>query len=126
MPNLDIRMPDLPHTFMQMRSSILGVEAESVDGQLAQYFGVKEGVLVRSVSKGSAAEKAGIRAGDVIVKIEDAHIATPSDISNRLRMLHGKPVPVVLMRDRKELTLTLTIADDDPGRIQITPFQVNQ
>lgn len=126
MPNLDIRMPDLPHTFMQMRSSILGVEAESVDGQLAQYFGVKEGVLVRSVSKGSAAEKAGIRACDVIVKIEDAHIATPSDISNRLRMLHGKPVPVVLMRDRKELTLTLTIADDDPGRIQITPFQVNQ
>ena len=92
----DIRMPDLPHSFMQLRSSMLGVEAESVDGQLAQYFGVKEGVLVRSVSKGSAAEKAGISAGDVIIKIDDAHIATPSDISNRLRMLHGKPVPVVV------------------------------
>ncbi len=124
MPNMDIRMPDLPHTFMQMRSSILGVEAESVDGQLAQYFGVKDGVLVRSVSKGSAAEKAGIRAGDVITKIEDAHIATPSDISNRLRMLHGKPAPIVIMRDRKELTVSVTIADDDPARIQITPFQV--
>jgi serine protease Do len=121
---MDIQMPDLPHAFMQLRSLVLGVEAESVDGQLAQYFGVKEGVLVRSVSRGSAAEKAGIRAGDVMVKIDDARIATPADISSRLRTLHGKPIPVVLMRDRKELTVTVTIADDDPGRIQITPFQI--
>jgi len=34
-----------------LRSSVLGVEAESIDGQLAQYFGVKDGVLVRSVLK---------------------------------------------------------------------------
>jgi serine protease Do len=122
--HIDIHMPDLPRALMQLRSSILGVEAESIDGQLAQYFGVKEGVLVRSVSKGSAAEKAGIRAGDVIVKIEDAHIATPADISGRLRTLHGKSAPVVLMRDRKELTVTVTVSDDDPGRMQITPFQV--
>lgn len=121
---MDIQMPDLPRTFMQVRSSVLGVEAESIDGQLAQYFGVKDGVLVRSVSKGSAAEKAGIRAGDVIIKIDDAHITSPTDISSRLRTLHGKPVPLVLMRDHKELTVTATIADDDPGRIQITPFQV--
>jgi serine protease Do len=123
--HLEIHMPDLPRALMQLRSSILGVEAESIDGQLAQYFGVKEGVLVRSVSRGSAAEKAGIRAGDVMIKIEDAHIATPGDISVRLRTLHGKSVAVVLMRDRKELTVTLAISDDDPGRIQITPFQVN-
>jgi len=122
--HMDIQMPDMPRAFMQLRSSILGVEAESIDGQLAQYFGVKDGVLVRSVSKNSAAEKAGVRAGDVIVKIEDARISTPADISSRLRAIHGKPVPIVLMRDRKELTVTVTIADDDPGRIQITPFQV--
>ncbi len=123
--HLEIHMPDLPRALMQLRSSILGVEAESIDGQLAQYFGVKEGVLVRSVSRGSAAEKAGIRAGDVIIKIEDTHIATPSDISTRLRTLHGKSVAVALMRDHKELTVTLAISDDDPGRIQITPFQVS-
>ncbi|HTB13782.1 MAG TPA: PDZ domain-containing protein [Bryobacteraceae bacterium] len=124
-PNMEIHMPDMPRTFMQLRSSILGVEAESVDGQLAQYFGVKEGVLVRSVSKGSAAEKAGIRAGDVIVKIDDTHIATPADISSRLHILRGKSAPIVLMRDHKELTVTVAISDDEPGRIQITPFQVN-
>jgi len=125
MPNMDIHMPDFPRGMMGLRSSVLGVEAESIDGQLAQYFGVKDGVLVRSVSKGSAADKAGMRAGDVILKIDDAHIATPAEISSRLRMLHGKPAPVVLMRDHKELTVTVTVADDDPGRILITPMQIN-
>jgi serine protease Do len=122
---LDIHIPDLPRGFMTLRSSVLGVEAESIDGQLAQYFGVKDGVLVRSVLKGTAAEKAGIRAGDVIVRIDDARVATPADISGRLRTLHGKAASVVLMRDHKELTISVTISDDDPGRIQITPMQLN-
>jgi serine protease Do len=123
--HVDIHMPDLPRTFMQLRGSVLGVEAESIEGQLAQYFGVKEGVLVRSVSKGSVAEKAGIRAGDVMIKVDDAHIATLADISSRLRTLHGKSAQVVLMRDRKELTVTVAVPEEDPGRMQITPFQVN-
>jgi serine protease Do len=123
--HLEIRMPDFPRGIMQMRSLILGMEAEPIDGQLAQYFGVKEGVLVRSVSRGSAAEKAGIRAGDVILKFEDARVATSSDIASHLSTLHGKSAPVVLMRDHKELTVALTVSEDDPARIQITPFQVN-
>jgi serine protease Do len=118
---MEIHMPDMPRSFMTMRSSLLGVEAESIDGQLAQYFGVKEGVLVRSVSKGSAAEKAGIRAGDVIIKVEESRVATPADISGRLRGLHGKAAPMLLMRDHKELPVTVTISDE----IQVTPFQVN-
>jgi serine protease Do len=121
----DIHIPDMPRGFMTLRSSVLGVEAESIDGQLAQYFGVKDGVLVRSVLKGSAAEKAGIRAGDVIVKIDDARVATPADISGRLRTLRGKAAAVVVMRDHKELTVSVSIADDDPARIQITPMQLN-
>lgn len=122
----DIHMPDVPRAFMTLRSSALGVEAESIDGQLAQYFGVKEGVLVRSVMKGSAAEKAGMRAGDVILKIDDTHVANPADISGQLRTLRGKSAPVLLMRDHKETTVTVAISDDDPaGRIQITPFEVH-
>lgn len=122
----EIHVPDLTRSVMALRSSALGVEAESVDGQLAQYFGVKEGVLVRSVTKGSAAEKAGMKAGDVIVRVDDTKIATPMDISNRLRTLHGKSAPITLMRDHKELTLTVTIGEDAPGGvIQITPFQVH-
>ena len=115
MERFELHMPDIPRSSMSWRSSILGIECESLDGQLAQYFGVKEGVLVRSVTKGSSADKAGIKAGDVITKIDDAKVATPSDISSRIRSLRGKPVPMVLMRDRKEMTLSVSVDDEDHG-----------
>lgn len=113
MERFDIHMPDIPRSFMSWRSSALGIEAESLEGQLAQYFGVKEGVLVRAVTKGSAAEKAGMRAGDVIVRIEDGKVASPADISGRIRSLRGKTVPILLMRDRKETTLNVAFDDED-------------
>jgi serine protease Do len=105
-------MPDLPRSFMSWQSSMLGVEGESLDGQLAQYFGVKEGVLVRSVTTGSAAEKGGLKAGDVIIRVDDSKISTPADVSNRIRSMQGKQVPIVVMRDRKEVTLTVTIDEN--------------
>ncbi len=112
----EFRMPDIPRSVMSWQSSMLGIEAESLDGQLAQYFGVKEGVLVRSVSTGSAAEKAGMKAGDVIVKVDDSKVATPADVSNRVRSLRGKPVSIVVIRDHKETPLTLTVAEN--GRLE--------
>jgi serine protease Do len=110
---MNIQIPDMPRSHMTWRSSMLGVEAESLDGQLAQYFGVKEGILVRSVSKNSAAEKAGIKAGDVIVKVEDSSVATPADMSSRLRGLRNKTASFVVVRDRKDMTLSVAIGDED-------------
>jgi serine protease Do len=112
----DIRFPDLPRSFLSWRSAMLGVEAESLEGQLAEYFGVKDGVLVRSVLKGSAAEKAGIKAGDVITRVDNSKVATPADLSNRLRSLRNQSVPVVLMRDHKEMTISVTIDDADRAK----------
>jgi serine protease Do len=101
--------PDSLQTFMSTwRSSGLGVEVEALSGQLADYFGVKEGVLVRSVIKDSAADKAGIKAGDVIVKAGDSKIATPADLTSRIRpSLRRQAVPLTLMRDHKEMTLSV-------------------
>ena len=104
----ELHFPDMPQNRMTWRSSMLGIEAEALDGQLAEFFGVKEGVLVRTVTSGSAADKAGIKAGDVIVRVDDAKVATPTDISNRLRTARGRPVSVVVVRDRKEINVTLT------------------
>jgi serine protease Do len=111
----DIHMPDIPRSVMSWRSAALGVECESIQGQLADYFGVKEGVLIRSVLKGSAAERAGVKAGDVITRVGDSKVATPADVSSRIRSVHGTPIPLVLMRDHKEMTLTVTISEDDHG-----------
>jgi serine protease Do len=106
----ELRFPDMPQSRMTWRSTVLGIEAEALEGQLAEFFGVQEGVLVRTVSKGSAAEKAGIKAGDVIVRVDDAKVATPADISAHLRGLRGRSVSMVVVRDRKEITVMLAAA----------------
>jgi serine protease Do len=46
----------------------LGIDYENLDSQIAEYFGVKQGLLVRYVRHSSVAEKAGLKAGDVVVK----------------------------------------------------------
>jgi serine protease Do len=122
--NISVRIPDIPHTFMGWRSSLLGVEAESLDGQLAEFFGVKEGVLVRSVIQGSAAEKAGMKAGDVITRVDDSKVASSSDVTSRLRSSRGKSVPVVVLRDHKEVTVSVAVPGDDRSeeRIYAKPF----
>lgn len=113
---LQTNFPDLPRSFMTWRNSTVGIDAESLDGQLAQYFGVKEGVLVRSVMTGSAAERAGMKAGDVIVRVDENHVATPSDMSMRLRSHHGATAAIVVMRDHHEMTLSVKLDEDDRAR----------
>ena len=108
-------MPDIPSPYMSWRSGMLGVEAESVNSQLAEYFGVKEGVLVRSVSKDSAAEKAGLKAGDVITKVDDTKVTAPREITNAIRALRPKTTfPVTVVRNHKEMTVSVTVSEDRP------------
>ncbi len=103
-------MPEMPQVFVNARNGILGVEAESLNSQLAEFFGVKEGVLVRSVVKDSAAAKAGIKAGDVITKIDGEAVASPADLSNAIRAARTKgAIPLQIVRDRKEMTLSVTV-----------------
>jgi serine protease Do len=111
----EFQMPDMPHSFMSWQSSMFGIEGESLEGQLAQYFGVKEGVLVRSVIAGSAADKGGLKAGDVIVRVDDSKVTTPTDVTSRLRAVRGKPVSIVVMRDHKEVPLSVIIDEEKRG-----------
>ena len=118
----EIRIPDIPRVSMSWRNSLLGVEAEPLEGQLAQYFGVKEGVLVRSVVKDSAAEKAGIKAGDVITKVDDKTVNSPAEISSRIRPLRGKTVAVGLMREHREVTVNVALEDERPAPVRAVRF----
>jgi serine protease Do len=108
----DIRIPDVPRAFMSWRSTILGVEAEALDSQLAQFFGVKEGVLVRSVVKGSPAEKAGIRAGDVIVRVDDTKVATPREVTSAVRGAKSrKTVNLTAVREKREMNFPVPVEE---------------
>ena len=90
----------------------LGIQADTLGQQLGQYFGVKdgEGVLVKSVEKGSAAEKAGLKAGDVITRVENEKIADRSDLRRILRSHRdGGKVTMGIVRDKREQNLTVDL-----------------
>jgi serine protease Do len=122
----EFRMPDMPQIIPTLRNRVLGVEAESLGPQLAEYFGVKQGVLVRAVLKDTAAEKAGIRAGDVITKVEGSGVASPGELSSAVRSAGSKnPFAVELVRDHKEMSVSVTIEDRRSER-PIPPARVVQ
>ena len=111
----EIHMPDIDIPSVNMvvvtESARSGLMVENITPQLGEFFGVKNGngVLIRSVDKGSRAEKAGFRAGDVIVKINDQPVHDTSDFSHAVRSRNGNSVSIGVMRDRKEQTLTLPL-----------------
>jgi serine protease Do len=104
-----IEIPEF-RTFAHNRT--VGIFGESLgqEEQLAEFFGVKSGILIRSVVKGSAAEKAGIKAGDVLTKIDDAAVSSPAEISSALRAAGSKRTfTVTVVRNKKEMALTVTL-----------------
>jgi membrane-associated protease RseP (regulator of RpoE activity) len=90
-----------------------GVMVENLTPQLGEFFGAKNGngVLVRSVEKGSRAEKAGLRAGDVITRVGDQPVHDTSDFTHALRAHSAGSVAVSLIRDKKEQTITITLPE---------------
>ena len=62
----------------------LGVSAEEVSGQLAAYFGVESGVLVRQVDEDSAAAKAGVKAGDVITAVNGKAVKDAGELRRQI------------------------------------------
>jgi serine protease Do len=113
-PNLgDLDIPNFNVVVVQ--SSVRsGLMVENLTPQLAEFFGARDGrgVLVRSVEKGSRADKAGLRAGDVIVRVGDQPVHDSSDFTHLFHSHSAGPVNVEVLRDKKAQTLTISL----PGR----------
>jgi serine protease Do len=122
MPQLPI-LPDIdiPISVVIAHSSLRsGLMVENITPQLGDFFGVKggNGVLVRTVEKGSRGEKAGFHAGDVIVKVNDQLVHDSSDFTHALRESRGESATVTVVRDKKEQTFTITLpARKDSGMV---------
>lgn len=107
-------LPDLPRMVSIYRSPMLGMETEALSQQMAAYFGVTEGVLVREVIPESPAAKSGLKAGDVIVSIAGERVSTPAEITSVLRAKSSSQDGLALgiVRNQKKLTLTITPSGD--------------
>jgi serine protease Do len=93
---------DYPRIEMNTVHVQSGVRVEQLTDQLRDYFGVfsNNGVLVTSVDSGSAAEKAGLKAGDVITAIDGRNVRTSADFSREMR---ADPKPMLkIFRDKQE------------------------
>jgi serine protease Do len=119
---------DVPVSVVIVHSSLRsGLMVENITPQLGDFFGVKSGngVLVRSVEKGSRGEKAGFRAGDVVVKVNNQPVHDTSDFTHALRSSSGGAAAVTVMREKREQNLTLTLPEKkDSGSLLEDSFDL--
>jgi serine protease Do len=94
---------------MLMNPSYTGAMLEKMSSQLADFFGVSSGtgLLVRSVEANSPAALAGMHAGDVVVRADTKQVTSTGDWSKAIKNSHGRPLTIVVLREKKEQTLTL-------------------
>jgi len=122
MPDIDV-----PVSIVMVHSATRsGLMVENLTPQLGDFFGAKngQGVLVRSVEKGSRAEKAGFRAGDVIVRVNGEPINDTGDFTHALRGHKDNTVNVNIIRDKKEQTLTLTLPERKESELFEESFDI--
>ena len=92
----------------------LGIRAESVGGQLAEYFGTDAGVLVEHVDDGTTGAAAGLRAGDVITAVDGDAVDDLAALRRRLARLEPDAAfGITIVRDRTETSLTVEPPEEE-------------
>ena len=99
----------------------LGIAIQEVTDELTEALGLKDksGALVAAVNKGAPAGKAGIEAGDVILKFNNKVIETSSDLPKYVRLTKpNNVVPVEIWRNANIKTLRVKIGEMPDDRMQ--------
>jgi C-terminal processing protease CtpA/Prc len=107
----------MPEVFASTRAPMLGINAEDLSGQLGSYFGAPggEGILVREVNTGSPAEKAGMKAGDVITKVDNESVSSLEQLREKLRAKReSKTVSIGVLRKGSAVALNVEIEQPKP------------
>ena len=108
-----------------VRRGLLGVTVQPVTSDIARSLNVEaHGALISSLTPGGAAEKAGLRRGDIITAINGAAVRDSNSLRNEVgQMLPGSEVKVTVLRDAKEQTINVRLgekqaqtAEGDNGR----------
>jgi C-terminal processing protease CtpA/Prc len=121
------RMPEMPEIpdvpVMEWNGNLLmggqprlGIDAEDLNGQLGAFFGAPdgEGILVREVNPGSPAEKAGVKAGDVITSFNGERIRTLGDLREKISAKRDakdkdRTVKLGVLRNKSEVSLSVEL-----------------
>ncbi len=138
--NFAFPMPEIPEippmewngTFLLGGQPRLGIDAEDLSGQLGTFFGAPdgEGILVREVYPGSAAEKAGVKAGDVITAVNGERVRTIGDLRQKLAAKReakdkDQTVKIGVLRNKSEVSLTLELPAPAPRAKRLISHRTN-
>lgn len=97
-----------PYIFTTGSYRRIGIATQTLTKQLAEYFGVSEGILVTSVNDNSPAAKAGIKAGDIITAVDGEKVDSPGDISRAINKKQDGAVTLTVVRDRNTRSVVVT------------------
>jgi serine protease Do len=100
----------------EVQRGFLGVNIQDVDGKLADKEGLKEvkGIFVAKVNPNSAAEDAGIKDKDVIIKIGDITVNSTSELQEQIGKRNpGDKIKVIVVRDGKEKEFEVVLKNKD-------------
>ncbi len=103
--------------FVFARRARLGISLQSLTPQLGEYFGVEDGrgALVAGVREDTPAARAGLRAGDVILRVGDREVESPADVVRGIHRRDAGPVELRILRDGQERTLTVELEEAPEG-----------
>jgi S1-C subfamily serine protease len=105
--------------FMLGNTPTIGISLQNLSGQLGSYFGAPngEGVLIENVQTDSPAEKAGLKAGDVITKLDGNRVKTINELQSQLReKREEKTVQLTIVRKGSEMSIAV-----EPNKPKTTP-----
>jgi serine protease Do len=104
---------DFPRMLMLWENATLGIECEPIESQIAEYFGVRSGILVRRVERGFPGGRAGLKAGDVITGVDTTSLAAPRDLISYLRTRHqsSRVLSLDIVRDHKPRTISINLTE---------------
>jgi len=111
-PNaVETTSPDQRNVFVFSRMSapmvIAGATIVRTNADLRETFGVKSGVLVLDVARGSPAYSSGLKGGDVIVSVGRVAVTSPLSIQRAIETADGTELPLRIIRKKKAQSLTL-------------------
>jgi C-terminal processing protease CtpA/Prc len=86
----------------------IGISTQTLTKQLADYFGVSEGILIASVNENSPASKAGLKAGDIITAVDGEKADSPADVTRAINKKQDGSVNLTVVRDRNTRSVTVT------------------
>ncbi|HXF06046.1 MAG TPA: PDZ domain-containing protein [Blastocatellia bacterium] len=112
-PDFSLTLPEIRIPRIELRVSSyarLGVSVQSLTRQLGEYFGVPDGrgVLITYVAPDSPAERAGLKAGDVITALDGKEITSPYTLTRELSQREGE-VTLTIVRNKQQQSVTVRL-----------------